>query len=236
VAGLLAGLGPVVLVVLVVVVGLAAGAAVLRRRVAIVAVVGPSMQPALMTGDRVLVRRARIGELRRGQIVVIEVPDADGRWPAEPPRWPPRQRQWGRDQWMIKRVAAVPGDRRPAGMTRVAPDGAAMPPDGAAMPPDGAAVPPDGAAVPPDDTAVPPDGAAVPPDRFAVLGDNAANSLDSRKIGYIPAERLLGVMVRQLTPARSGQDVKLGPELLGVRVAELVENGQRPAPGEPRLP
>jgi hypothetical protein len=76
----------------------------------------------------------------------------------------------------------------------------------------------------------------VPPDRFAVLGDNAANSLDSRKIGYIPAERLLGVMVRQLTPARSGQDVKLGPELLGVRVAELVENGQRPAPGEPRLP
>jgi signal peptidase I len=229
VAGLLAGLGPVVLVVLVVVVGLAAGAAVLRRRVAIVAVVGPSMQPALMTGDRVLVRRARIGELRRGQIVVIEVPDADGRWPAEPPRWPPRQRQWGRDQWMIKRVAAVPGDRRPAGMTRVAPDGAAMPPDGAAMPPDGAAVPP-------DDTAVPPDGAAVPPDRFAVLGDNAANSLDSRKIGYIPAERLLGVMVRRLTPARSGQDVKLGPELLGVRVAELVENGQRPAPGEPRLP
>jgi signal peptidase I len=229
VAGLLAGLGPVVLVVLVVVVGLAAGAAVLRRRVAIVAVVGPSMQPALMTGDRVLVRRARIGELRRGQIVVIEVPDADGRWPAEPPRWPPRQRQWGRDQWMIKRVAAVPGDRRPAGMTRVAPDGAAMPPDGAAMPPDGAAMPPDGAAVPPDDT-------AVPPDRFAVLGDNAANSLDSRKIGYIPAERLLGVMVRQLTPARSGQDVKLGPELLGVRVAELVENGQRPAPGEPRLP
>jgi signal peptidase I len=229
VAGLLAGLGPVVLVVLVVVVGLAAGAAVLRRRVAIVAVVGPSMQPALMTGDRVLVRRARIGELRRGQIVVIEVPDADGRWPAEPLRWPPRQRQWGRDQWMIKRVAAVPGDRHPAGMTRVAPDGAAMPPDGAAMPPDGAAVPP-------DDTAVPPDGAAVPPDRFAVLGDNAANSLDSRKIGYIPAERLLGVMVRQLTPARSGQDVKLGPELLGVRVAELVENGQRPAPGEPRLP
>jgi signal peptidase I len=208
VAGLLAGLGPVVLVVLVVVVGLAAGAAVLRRRVAIVAVVGPSMQPALMTGDRVLVRRARIGELRRGQIVVIEVPDADGRWPAEPPRWPPRQRQWGRDQWMIKRVAAVPGDRRPAGMTRVAPDGAA----------------------------VPPDGPAVPPGRFAVLGDNAANSLDSRKIGYIPAERLLGVMVRQLTPARSGQDVKLGPELLGVRVAELVENGQRPAPGEPRLP
>jgi len=235
VAGLLAGLGPVmlvglaVLVGLTVLVGLAAGAAVLRRRVAIVAVVGPSMQPALMTGDRVLVRRARIGELRRGQIVVIEVPDADGRWPAEPPRWPPRQRQPGRDQWMIKRVAAVPGDRRPAGMTRVAPDGAAVPPDGAAVLPDGPAVLPDGAAVLPD-------GPAVPPDRFAVLGDNAANSLDSRKIGYIPAERLLGVMVRQLTPARSGQDVKLGPELLGVRVAELVENGQRPAPGEPRLP
>jgi len=31
-----------------------------------------------------------------------------------------------------------------------------------------------------------------------VLGDNTANSLDSRTFGYIPAERLLGVMLRPL--------------------------------------
>ena len=33
---------------------------------------------------------------------------------------------------------------------------------------------------------------------FVVLGDNATWSYDSRAIGCIPAERLLGVMIRPL--------------------------------------
>lgn len=138
---------------------LAAGIRAVRSRLAVVEVAGPSMQPALSSGDRVLVRRAPLAELRSGLVVVVEQPDVDGRWELAPPRWPPR----GRRAWLIKRVAAVPGERRPPG----------VPPPGAVS-----------------------DDGLVPPGMFVVLGDNAALSLDSRVIGCIPAERLLGIMVR----------------------------------------
>ncbi|HEY6313853.1 MAG TPA: S26 family signal peptidase [Streptosporangiaceae bacterium] len=135
-------------------------ARILRRRIAVVAVIGPSMQPALTAGDRVLIRRARISDLRPGQIVVFEKPGDDGAWVTEPPCWPP-----GRREWMIKRVAAIPGDCQPdAIMSATA------------------------------RTTKP----AVPADKLVVLGDNEARSLDSRQIGYIPAERLLGIVLRHL--------------------------------------
>jgi signal peptidase I len=143
---------------------LAAAVGVLRRQIAIVEVFGPSMEPALNTGDRVLVRRARVGDLRPGNIVVIEKPEREGGWVTRPPRWPADSREW-----LIKRVAALPGDPRP----------------GALGP------------------AVIPGSPVVPADRIVVLGDNTARSLDSRDLGYIPAERLLGVMVRSLRPAWS---------------------------------
>jgi signal peptidase I len=136
-----------------------------RRWIAIVTVAGLSMQPALAAGDRVLVRRTNIDRVRRGQIVVIEKPDADGAWPARPPRWPVDGREW-----LIKRVAAVPGDPAPAELLAC-------------------------------DLVSP--GQLVPSGLLAVLGDNAAVSLDSRRIGYIPAERLVGVMVRPLQPQAS---------------------------------
>jgi signal peptidase I len=132
----------------------------LRRRIAIVAVVGPSMQPTLIAGDRVLVRRATIDEVRTGQIIVFEKPDGDGTWATEPLRWPV-----GRREWMIKRVAAVPGDPLPAAMASATAC-----------------------------TTEP----SVPAGKLVVLGDNADRSFDSRKIGFIPAERLLGVMLRPL--------------------------------------
>ena len=127
-----------------------------RRMVAVVAVDGPSMEPALAAGDKVLVRRAKVSGIRPGQIVVFERPSPDGAWAARPPRWLADRREW-----MIKRVAAVPGDPVPDGLSAV------------------------GIA-----------GQRVPDGKLVVLGDNSARSHDSRALGYIPAERLLGVMVR----------------------------------------
>ncbi|TXS57737.1 hypothetical protein EAO77_05580 [Streptomyces sp. t39] len=39
----------------------------------------------------------------------------------------------------------------------------------------------------------------VGPGTFAVLGDNLADSIDSRHRGLFPAERLMGVVVRRLS-------------------------------------
>ena len=55
-----------------------------------VSVKGLSMAPTLLPGDHLLVRPART--LRRGDLVVVQDPDADSRW-------------------VVKRVAALPGER-----------------------------------------------------------------------------------------------------------------------------
>jgi signal peptidase I len=139
--------------------GLAAavlGVGLVRRRLVVVEVAGPSMEPVLSSGDRVLVRRARLSELRPGLVVVVEMrPDTGG--PERPP---------GHREWLIKRVAALPGDRLPVGVPSPGPG--------------------------------PDHGGVVPPGTFVLLGDNAAWSHDSRTIGCVPAERLLGVMIRPL--------------------------------------
>jgi len=142
---------------------LAAGVAIARRRIAIVTVTGQSMEPTLTAGDRVLVRRTRLRSVRTGQIVVVETPTENREWTGEPA---------GRDlkrEWMIKRVAAVPGEPLPDGLP--------------------AAI---AATV------------AVPDGKLIVLGDNPPMSMDSRSLGYIPGERLLGVVVRSLPSAGSG--------------------------------
>jgi signal peptidase I len=87
---------------------LGAGVWVLRRRLAIVTVAGESMEPAFRDGDRVLVRRTRPADLRRGQVVVIEQPEASGACLTAPIRWPPDSRDW-----IIKRVGALPGEPCP---------------------------------------------------------------------------------------------------------------------------
>ncbi len=140
------------------------GACALRRRIAVVTVSGSSMQPTLKSGDRVLIRRARFGQLRAGQVVVIERPRQDKGVAGLLPRWPPARRGW-----MIKRVAALPGEPPPtAVLTAMARSAEPV----------------------------------VPAGKLVVLGDNAARSLDSRHFGYIPAERVLGVMIRPLPAAR----------------------------------
>ncbi|WP_326822960.1 S26 family signal peptidase [Streptosporangium sp. NBC_01756] len=84
---------------------------------------GTSMMPTLTDGDRVLVRRRRLDQLSRGDVVVLEPPlDPSGRYMPGPSG--PDGRRWN-----IKRVAALPGDPVPAGVTAGA--GVALVPSGA---------------------------------------------------------------------------------------------------------
>src|ERR1700722_18942118 len=154
------------LVVAAVIAVAAAGVYGLRRQIAVVSVIGQSMQPTLAPGDRVLVRRAGIGKIRAGQVIVIEKPGDDGAWGTGPRGGPAGQREW-----MIKRVAAIPGDPRPD----------SMPVAGARA----------GAGA----------GQVVPVGKLVVLGDNLARGLDSRQIGYIPADRVLGIVLRSMQHA-----------------------------------
>ncbi|MGP3916690.1 S26 family signal peptidase [Nonomuraea sp. 10N515B] len=84
-----------------------AGALWARRRYVVVTVEGTSMVPTLSDGDRVLVRRRRIDQVGRGDVVVLE-----------PPLTPVELGPPGPDgrQWNIKRAVALPGDPVPPGI------------------------------------------------------------------------------------------------------------------------
>jgi signal peptidase I len=120
---------------------LAPAVLVARHRYAMVTVDGPSMQPALGPGDRVLIRRHRTGRIvkrriRAGQLVVARKP-----WPGQ--RWSePQPGPRAGATWLIKRVA----DAGPAG-------------------------------------------------DLLLLGDNAAQSWDSRQWGRCPPGKVHGVVI-----------------------------------------
>ncbi|NUW32370.1 hypothetical protein HTZ77_13150 [Nonomuraea sp. SMC257] len=79
-----------------------------RRRYVVVTVQGESMLPTYRPGERLVVRRTPARSLRDGQVVVLaglgHRPGPDGR-PEEGAELSPR--------WIVKRVAAVPGDPIP---------------------------------------------------------------------------------------------------------------------------
>lgn len=85
-----------------------------RRHYLVVTVDGTSMAPTLGDSDRVVVRRRRIDQVQRGDIVVLEPPASlSGRYqpvPAGP----------GRRVWNIKRAVALPGDPVPAAVVPAA--------------------------------------------------------------------------------------------------------------------
>jgi len=74
--------------------------AALRRRFVVVRVLGTSMEPVLREGQRVLVRRARVGAVQRGDLVVFALASVRQASPGDPP-------------WMVKRAVALPGDAVP---------------------------------------------------------------------------------------------------------------------------
>ncbi|WP_214408487.1 S26 family signal peptidase [Sphaerisporangium fuscum] len=85
----------------------------LRRRLVIVAVSGPSMEPNYLDGDRLLALRHSSRALRCGQVVVIDTAP-----PSENP---------GSPMNIIKRVVAVPGQPVPAAV-RGDTEGTVVPP------------------------------------------------------------------------------------------------------------
>lgn len=82
---------------------LVAAVVMVRQRLVVVAVSGASMAPTLRSGDRVLVRRVPGEAVRPGEVVVVE----------EPGPCRPGQPTNARVKWVVKRVAAVPGDPAP---------------------------------------------------------------------------------------------------------------------------
>lgn len=126
-----------------------------------------SMTPTFDTGDHLLVRKRLLGEVRAdpGDVVVFRRPVADG----------------GAGDLMIKRVAAVAGDR--VGVR------------------DGHLVVNRHRVVEDYLTHAEVDGTyfgpvTVPPGAVFVLGDNRADSVDSRDFGVVATDRLLGNVLR----------------------------------------
>lgn len=128
----------------------------LRRRYLVITVRGASMEPALTSGDRVLVDRRRRGSAAVGDLVALR---HAGQAPAAPGM------PAGAAGMFVKRVAAVGGEPIPPAVP--------LPPGGART---------------------------VPPGTVVLLGD-AHYSLDSRAWGCVPAEWIVGVVVRRLGAA-----------------------------------
>jgi len=169
----------------------------LRRRYLVVTVRGSSMLPSYRDGERLLVRRRRPGEeLRVGQVVVATPPGSpraprptepheagavSGRTPASGRNVVVRsggqthaRRAAGKSrQRVVKRIAAVPGDPVPPGI---------------------------GPGVDQDESEIPVATASgrVPPGRLVLLGDNTAESVDSRHYGYVAVDQVVGIVLRSL--------------------------------------
>ena len=126
----------------------------------------PSMHPTLLEGDRVLVNRLsyKLHDVNRGDVIVFERPDTAPAGPDEP-------------NDLIKRVVALPGE------TVVARDGVVYVDD---KPLDEPYLP-DTTSTDKLDKPV-----TVPEGEVFVMGDNRSNSSDSRYIGTIPIDTIVG--------------------------------------------
>lgn len=172
------------------------GVAVLRRRFVVVTVRGPSMEPSLREGDRVLVRRRPLAALRTGDLVVFAETPASSRPPTRPALPDPATPLTPSGQPDPPDPGTSPGRSSPSS-PRASDPGRADPAEGwlikraVALP--GDPVPRDaGPALAVLDDEV------VPPGRLVAIGDNPSSSYDSRHYGYVTADRLLGAVLRRI--------------------------------------
>lgn len=150
-----------------------------------------SMEPALQVGDVILADRTERGQARRGQIVVF---DGSGYFPPAADGSP----------YVVKRVIAVGGDR-----IACCDEAGALLLNGQALPEPYLA-----AGTAPSEIAF---DLVVPEGRMFVLGDNRADSTDSRHLlgapggGMIPVGRVAGEASRIVWPlSRSGEIAPIG--------------------------
>jgi signal peptidase I len=99
--------------------------AAVRRFFVVVRVTGTSMLPAFGPQDRVLVRRGTGTRMRAGAVAVLAEPRDVLSWRLTSPATP----ALGEVTWVIKRIAAVPGDAVPESV-RAAASRADVVPDG----------------------------------------------------------------------------------------------------------
>ena len=153
-----------------------------------------SMEPQLQPGDRVIVSRIayRLHDARRGDIVVFDAPDQPGDDAALPVRLLDEVLESlglrrPDETEIIKRVVGLPGEVVEARNGRVLIDGREL--REPYLPPDVATA---------DFGPV-----TVPAETVFVLGDNRTNSADSRVIGPVPVDSIVGrAIVRAWPPWR----------------------------------
>lgn len=152
----------------------------------------PSMVPALQPGDRVLVNRVvyHLRDVQHGDIVVFRYP-------------------LNTKVAFIKRVVGLPGDVLEVRDGRLVRNGAAVDEPYVRRAAGGGPVPTEPAPTMGDSTMREPWSLAepytVPPDNYFVMGDNRADSEDSRVWGPVPADNLIGeAFVIYWPPDRAG--------------------------------
>ncbi|CAN5603168.1 signal peptidase I [soil metagenome] len=151
-----------------------------------------SMEPQLEIGDRVLVSKLsyRLHDPNRGDIVVF---DAENAAPVDQPALPIRVgrevleavglRQPDEDE-LIKRVIALPGETVEARGGVVLIDGRRL----------------QEPYLPDDVTTADFGPVQVPEDALWMMGDNRGNSADSRVIGPVPEDRVVGRAIGRVWP------------------------------------
>ncbi len=138
-----------------------------------------SMEPTLMPGDRILVSKlsVRFGTIHRGDIVVFRAPPAE------------HGRCAGETADLVKRVIGLPGDHLTSRGNTIYINGKPLKETWTHTEPLGPAI----------------GNVTVPPNSYFMMGDNHADSCDSRTWGFVPRSDMIGkAFLRIWPPSRFG--------------------------------